>query len=62
MAGPDLLHPQMFTTLCGQTFMPHVVIVTTMWSKVSEEEGIRREDELKRVFWKEMVAGGCRFE
>jgi len=42
--------------------MPHVVIATTMWSKVGEEGGIRREDELKRVFWKEMVAGGCRVE
>jgi len=42
--------------------MPNVVIATTMWDRVSEEEGNEREDELKRDFWTGMVADGCRTE
>ena len=42
--------------------MPNVVIATTMWDRVSEEEGNEREDELRRDFWGEMVAHGCRTE
>jgi len=42
--------------------MPNVVIATTMWSKVTEEEGEGREEELKSLFWKDMIASGCRTE
>jgi len=42
--------------------MPNVVIVTTMWSKVSEEEGTMREEVLKREVWNEMPNSGCRTE
>lgn len=42
--------------------MPNVVIATTMWGKVSKEEGEQREEELKRDFWNDMVAKGCRTE
>jgi chromosome condensin MukBEF ATPase and DNA-binding subunit MukB len=42
--------------------MPNVVIVTTMWGHVKEEDGIRREEELKRDVWKDMLADGCRTE
>jgi hypothetical protein len=42
--------------------MPNVVIATTMWSKVSEAEGIAREKELKSKFWNGMLADGCRIE
>jgi len=42
--------------------MPRVVIATTMWSDVREEIGVRREHELKRDFWKDMLAHGCRTE
>jgi hypothetical protein len=42
--------------------MPNVVIATTMRGKVTKEEGEQREEELKRDFWNEMVAKGCRTE
>ena len=34
--------------------MPNVVIATTMWGKVDAREGAKREEELKRDFWKEI--------
>jgi len=42
--------------------MPNVVIATTMWSEVKEKIGERREAELKRNYWKGMMADGCRTE
>ncbi len=53
---------RIFSSLCGQMAMPNVVIVTTMWRNIPEELGIRREEELKKDVWKDMVAGGCRTE
>ena len=40
-------------------------MVTTKWSKVTIEEGVQREQELKADFWKDMIDTGCgtaRFE
>jgi hypothetical protein len=48
--------------LLGSKAMPNVVIATTMWKKVTEEEGIAREKELKSKFWNDMLADGCRIE
>ena len=62
MTGALLKNLQMFANLCGQKAMPNVVIATTMWDRVSKEEGNEREDELKRDFWTGMVADGCRTE
>jgi len=62
MTGSVLKNLQIFASLCGHKAMPNVVIATTMWGKVSKEEGNEREDELKRDFWREMVANGCRTE
>lgn len=42
--------------------MLNVAIVTTMWGTVVEEEGSRRENELKRDVWKRMLADGCAVE
>jgi hypothetical protein len=62
MTGALLENLQIFANFCGQKAMPNVVIATTMWDKVDEEEGNEREDELKRDFWTGMVADGCRTE
>jgi hypothetical protein len=48
--------------LIGSKAMPNVVIATTMWSKVSEQEGLARESELKSKFWSKMLDDGCRIE
>jgi chromosome condensin MukBEF ATPase and DNA-binding subunit MukB len=62
MTGSVLKNLEMFATLCGQKAMPNVIIATTMWGEVKRENGERREQELKRDFWKGMVADGCRTE
>ncbi|KFY81755.1 hypothetical protein V500_11115 [Pseudogymnoascus sp. VKM F-4518 (FW-2643)] len=36
----------LFRQLCGQEALKKVILVTTMWDKVPEEEGIKREREL----------------
>lgn len=58
MEGPSLKNLRMMKKLCGANSLRNVVLATTMWERVSEEEGSRREAELRRVFWKDMVAGG----
>jgi chromosome condensin MukBEF ATPase and DNA-binding subunit MukB len=62
MTGTVLKNLEMFATLCGQKAMPNVIIATTMWGEVKRENGERREQELKREFWKGMVDDGCRTE
>jgi len=62
MSGSLLKNLQMFTSLCGQKAMPNVIIATTMWGEIKEANGVRREEELKRDFWHDMVADGCRIE
>jgi hypothetical protein len=53
---------RLFRSICGEQAMPNVVIVTTMWSKVGREDGINREDELKKEVWREMLEDGCKIE
>ena len=49
----------MFQNLCGTEALKNVVLVTTMWDKVDEEEGINRENELTTRYWKTMIELGC---
>jgi chromosome condensin MukBEF ATPase and DNA-binding subunit MukB len=62
MAGSVLKNLEIFASLCGQKAMPNVILVTTMWGDVQHEKGVRREEELKREFWKDMLANGCTTE
>jgi hypothetical protein len=54
----------LFGQLCGEEPLKRVILVTTMWDKVPEEEGAKRERELieTRDFWGWMVQKGssCR--
>ncbi len=47
---------QMFQKLTGENNLKNVVLVTSMWDKVSNEEGLAREKELKTKFWKVLLA------
>lgn len=60
MTGTATKNLAMFKELCGKESLSSVVLATTMWSKVSEQDGIRREEELKRTpgFWGEMIDHG----
>ena len=62
MEGPSLKNLRMMKKLCGSGSLKNVVLATSMWEKVTTEEGSRREEELKTVFWKDMIAGGSRVE
>ena len=50
----------MFQNLCGNDALKNVVLVTTMWDEVGEEEGSNRETELSTTYWKSMIELGCR--
>jgi hypothetical protein len=58
MEGPSVKNLVMMKKLCGQKSLKNVVLATTMWEKVTNEEGLRREAELKQVFWKDMIGRG----
>ncbi|KZP31914.1 hypothetical protein FIBSPDRAFT_812919 [Athelia psychrophila] len=60
MAGTPLKNLQMFASIFGQEAMPHVVLATTMWSEIMPDTGARREIELKRTFWADMLREGCK--
>jgi len=55
-----------FRKLCGKGALKRVVLCTTKWSDIyQEEEGERRTKQLKEIYWKEMIEGGStvhRFE
>jgi len=58
MAGSPLKNLRMFGKLCGDEALPNVILATTMWDRVDPSTAVRREDELKRDFWKRMLALG----
>ena len=60
MAGSPLKILKMFHNLCGVEALKNVVLVTTMWDEVDEEEGNSRENELTNSHWKTMIELGCR--
>ena len=50
----------MFRKLTGEKNLQCVVLATSMWDKVTEEEGVKREDELRGKFWKLLLAMGAK--
>ncbi|KAI3326528.1 P-loop containing nucleoside triphosphate hydrolase protein [Xylariaceae sp. AK1471] len=51
---------QMFQKLTGENNLKNVVLATSMWDKVSNEEGLAREQELKNKFWNVLLAFGAK--
>ena len=49
----------MFYSLCGEKNLGNVRIVTTNWSRVSEEEGNHREADLSNVAFKALIDAGA---
>ncbi|RVD81842.1 uncharacterized protein DFL_009689 [Arthrobotrys flagrans] len=52
MTHPATKNLEMFRKLTGEKNLKNVVLTTSMWDKVTAEEGARREKELKEKFWK----------
>ncbi|CZR64341.1 uncharacterized protein PAC_14239 [Phialocephala subalpina] len=63
VGGAALRNLRMFRKLCGEDFMKNVIIGTTFWDVVSEEQGVAREEELLQTegFFKDMHEQGCDF-
>ena len=59
MGGSPIKYLKMFQNLCGNEALKNVVIVTTMWDEVEEEEGSNRETELFTTYLKAMIESGC---
>lgn len=51
---------EMFRKLTGEKNLKNVILATSMWDKVTLEEGLRREDELKGKFWKLLTVMGAK--
>jgi hypothetical protein len=49
----------MFGELCGNKSAKKVILATTMWDKVSEAEGEKRETALKERYWNVMIHHGA---
>jgi hypothetical protein len=64
MQGSAKKNLLMFKKLCGTNALQNVILATTMWNKVTLEEGADREDELKAnsEFWGWMISKGSRVE
>jgi len=62
MSQSAMKNLRLFRSMCGKQAMPNVAIVTTMWSKVVREDGIDREEELKKEVWHDMLVDGCGIE
>ncbi|KAF3923939.1 hypothetical protein AA313_de0207674 [Arthrobotrys entomopaga] len=52
MTNPATKNLEMFRKLTGEKNLKNVVLTTSMWDKVTAEEGARREKELREKFWK----------
>lgn len=64
VGGTSKRNLRIFQKLCGQESLTNVVILTTMWDKVTQEEGLRREQELISSYdlFKPLVEGGAVIE
>jgi hypothetical protein len=60
MQGSAKRNLVMFKKLCGDNALRNVILGTTMWDKVQEAEGCRREEELAETpdFWGWMLSKG----
>ncbi|KAJ6013527.1 hypothetical protein N7540_008118 [Penicillium herquei] len=67
MTGASFLNLQMFQAFCGEKYFPQVVLVTSMWNTIrdnnaAQQELLSRERELAATpqFWGDMIAGGAK--
>ncbi|KPA36482.1 histidine phosphotranseferase [Fusarium langsethiae] len=67
VCGADFLNLQMLKALAGQHFYSRVVVTSTMWDTIPNEEldqaCQRRETALKNSekYWRDMIEGGCKY-
>ncbi|KAK2466550.1 hypothetical protein APHAL10511_001412 [Amanita phalloides] len=60
--GQSSRNLKMFRHLCGTRAYENVVVLTTFWDQLpNEQEGAKREEQLKTRFFDDLVEGGARF-
>lgn len=59
VGGVSRKNLRMFYSLCGEQNLRNVRIVTTNWSRVGDEEGGRREADLKNGAFKALIDAGA---
>ena len=62
MTGTAFQNLRMLSKLCGNKPAQKLIFVTTMWDKISPDEGNRREEELVRRHWHPTLALGARID
>lgn len=62
LGGAAMKNLRMFRALCGETSLEAVVLATTRWEKVDEDEGSDREQQLKTnsQMWQRMIQYGSK--
>lgn len=58
MEGSDLEALKTLEKIVGDAAFPNAVLVTTKWGNISTKTGIKRESELREIFWKRMIENG----
>ena len=59
MAGTPLKNLRVFKKLCGKDALEKVYLTTTMWDEAEPNDGKRRLNELRTIYWKTMIAQGA---
>jgi hypothetical protein len=62
MYGSAQKNLQLLLKICGDQFLRHVHLCTTMWSHIDKEIGDSREEQLKSEFWKDLIDKGAMVE
>ena len=60
MKGTTRRNLDMFHQLCGDKALARVILGTTYWGRVEGDEGVRREQQLAKTFWKPMTSSGSK--
>ena len=62
MTSGGMRNLAMFRKLCGPEPLKNVILATTFWGKVTEGEGVARENQLRSDpdFWADMIEDGAR--
>ena len=59
MRGTARRNTDVFKKLCGENIMQYVTLCTTMWEEVPADLAKAREDQLREMYWKDMISEGA---
>ncbi|KAF5321708.1 hypothetical protein D9619_000444 [Psilocybe cf. subviscida] len=59
MRGVARRNTDVFKKLCGEDTMKYVALCTTMWEGIAPEVAHTRENQLREMYWKDMITEGA---